>query len=492
MTLAVRVAVCAFAILLTNQAWLVASDAGTCAGDAHEQCGYWASIGECERNARYMIKSCPAACGECKADAGIIPEDTVTGGTSDGETMEEGQCKDMHEKCDSWAREGECDKNPKYMLLNCMKSCLNCPAENAARETRFGVEQTVSGDKAEETARKLKEAIEYMETVVLNDKVRYPDEIATECLNRNELCAFWAAIGECEANPGFMQLQCAPVCKSCEQLDINARCPFDPDNHPELPDALGPGDLHRMYEKIVAPDSPFQRFKPVIHVRPYTPGAEGIEGQPLEEGQIEGPWVVTFDAFLSPEEARIMIQLGYEEGYERSTDVGKKKFDGTYDKHESQGRTSTNAWCKEKCMANATAVELLERIDSITGIPYANYESFQLLRYETSQHYNVHHDFIEHQVDRMCGPRILTFFLYLSDVEEGGGTNFPHLGENGITITPKVGRALLWPSVLNEDPNVRDKRTYHQALPVVKGLKYACNSWIHLRNFENSNKLGCT
>jgi hypothetical protein len=33
-----------------------------------------------------------------------------------------------------------------------------------------------------------------------------------------------------------------------------------------------------------------------------------------------------------------------------------------------------------------------------------------------------------------CGPRILTFFLYLSDVEEGGETNFPLLN---ISVNPK-------------------------------------------------------
>ena len=71
---------------------------------------------------------------------------------------------------------------------------------------------------------------------------------------------------------------------------------------------------------------------------------------------------------------------------------------------------------------------------------------------------------------RQVGVRLLTFFLYLNDVEEGGGTNFNKLG---ITITPKRGRATLWPSVLNERPNDEDDRTTHQALAVKKGLKYA-------------------
>jgi hypothetical protein len=110
----------------------------------------------------------------------------------------------------------------------------------------------------------------------------------------------------------------------------------------------------------------------------------------------------------------------------------------------------------------------------------------------------------------------LTFFLYLSDVEAGGvsgerertrtrqehvivercvvvfahllfhfffhsffvkGTDFPDLG---ITVMPKKGRALLWPSVMNADPMGKDGRMEHQALPVEKGLKFGANLWTHM------------
>ena len=56
-----------------------------------------------------------------------------------------------------------------------------------------------------------------------------------------------------------------------------------------------------------------------------------------------------------------------------------------------------------------------------------------------------------------------------SDVEDGGGTSFPFLD---ITVQPKKGNALLWPSVLDEDPEKKDRRTEHEALPVLKGIKY--------------------
>lgn len=78
--------------------------------------------------------------------------------------------------------------------------------------------------------------------------------------------------------------------------------------------------------------------------------------------------------------------------------------------------------------------------------------------------------------------------MYLNDVEEGGGTNFPKLN---LTVTPKTGRAVLWPSVMDRDPNVRDVRTDHQAMPVIRGIKYGANAWIHQRDYKAPNRIGC-
>ena len=120
-----------------------------------------------------------------------------------------------------------------------------------------------------------------------------------------------------------------------------------------------------------------------------------------------------------------------------------------------------------------------------------NMEDLQILRYEEGQRYHSHHDYIENQRDRQNGPRILTFFLYLSDVEAGGGTRFTAL-DPMITVEPKKGRALLWPSVLNSKPRDRDPRMDHEALPVEKGTKFAANGWIHLFDERGPQKGGCT
>jgi hypothetical protein len=95
------------------------------------------------------------------------------------------------------------------------------------------------------------------------------------------------------------------------------------------------------------------------------------------------------------------------------------------------------------------------------------------------------------------GVRILTVFIYLNDVEDGGGTSFPNLsvvdsGENHInttatsTVIPKRGRVVIWPSVLDEDATQIDWSTEHEAKTVIKGEKYGANVWFHLKPYRKA------
>lgn len=277
-----------------------------------------------------------------------------------------------------------------------------------------------------------------------------------------------------------MKLQCGPVCQSCDMMHVETRCPLDP----EATEALGPGDLNKMFENIVT-DPYYKQFEPVVLARPdYAPG-DGPETATYKVGSI---WMIQFDNAMSSEEADRLIELGGARGYERSADVGNEKSDGTFDTLVSSGRTSENAWCTDDCYTDPIAQRVMQRIENITGVPGPNSENLQLLRYEKEQYYQTHNDYIPYQADRPCGARILTFYFYLNDVEQGGGTNFPRLG---MTVTPKKGRAVLWPSVFDSSPNEKDPRSDHQALPVIEGVKYGANAWIHQRDFKTANAIGC-
>lgn len=366
----------------------------------------------------------------------------------------------------------------------------------------IGIKQTISKDYADEIEARLLESRKYLKNVVGKDgKLR--SLLLDACKLKHELCAFWAVIGECESNPTYMNMNCGPACQSCEQLTYENRCPI---NLKTMPNAWNPGDLNEFFTSL-------------------TTGAEYKQYAPKVLSQ--EPWVVVLENFVSEQEAKRLIELGYQKGWKQSYDVGKvNPADGSYESRIHQGRTSTTAWCTGTCQDDAVTQTVVQRISNLTNIPETNSEYLQLLKYEKGQAYTVHHDYIAEHKDRQSGVRVMTVYLYLNDdVEEGGGTNFPELN---VTVTPKRGRVVLWPSVLDEDPSVRDNRTLHQALPVVRGVKYGkhpsvaigspcelffafrfqqnaivslffqsinhskgANAWIHLRDYQTPHQNGC-
>lgn len=285
------------------------------------------------------------------------------------------------------------------------------------------------------------------------------------CTDRHKQCAGFKKQGECNNNPGWMIVNCPSSCNACHLLDPKVRC--DRANLNISTDPIyKPGDMTNMFENIAS------QFGDRYSVNVL----------------LTDPYVVTFDNFLTDEEVDALITT-VDGGWERSTDTGSVNEFGETGRVLSQGRTSSNAWCRAPCESNPHVQNVMRKIEEVTRVPRENFESFQILRYELGQAYNPHHDASVSQTRLACGPRILTFFLYLSDVDEGGETGFPTLN---IKVKPKKGSALLWPSTTNDNPEKIDGRTLHQAHPVVKGRKFAANTWIHLYNFEKTNLWGCT
>jgi len=79
---------------------------GSCT-DSNENCGYWASAGECTKNPGWMLENCKKSCDNCK-------------GTSTN-------CKDENDSCSGWSGYGYCKgRYETYMGKYCKKSCKLC------------------------------------------------------------------------------------------------------------------------------------------------------------------------------------------------------------------------------------------------------------------------------------------------------------------------------------------------------------------------------
>lgn len=285
----------------------------------------------------------------------------------------------------------------------------------------------------------------------------------------NENCEYWALNNECKENPSFMLTECSEACKKqgIVMEEYNKRCARTKDEG-----ILKPNTMTKIFNDIIVQ---FHYLKPELVSK--------------------NPPVIVFDKFISEFEADSFINYGKGK-YQRSTGLQINK-DGNYESIKTSIRTSANTWCQEKtCTELPVVKKVTELISNITNVPETNFEYAQLLYYHSCSHNNAsdcsfykrHHDYIDGDFNKNQGVRIYTLFIYLNNVEKGGQTVF----DLGLSVEPKKGRAVLWPSVLEDKPHSQDPRTMHEALPVLEGEKYAVNFWIHQYDFKDAHRKSCT
>merc|ERR550537_1099566 len=77
--------------------------------DVHDDCNHWMQDNQCNDNPTFMNLHCPVSCGICKS-----------------------MCKDLHNDCPGWAAQGECQNNPGHTMRNCPYSCSVCAQTTCA------------------------------------------------------------------------------------------------------------------------------------------------------------------------------------------------------------------------------------------------------------------------------------------------------------------------------------------------------------------------
>lgn len=396
--------------------------------------------------------------------------------------------EDLLPACPAWAYAGECEKNPQFMATSCLASCPDLQAPEAVtepndipldaawpipelrlelakaqEEVNANPPWTLPGGACKDARKDCAQLAlgnlsacgeapfmltECRKTCGTCHHGKLIGEVVGECKDTHEQCGEWARSGECHANRRFMLNGCSQACEVCEAKKMGCA------RRNTVPGLQAGDQMGAMFRRAL---SDFSQYEP----------------QALNSD----PYILQFENLVNQEEASALIA----------------RCEGRFDRSMagdqiSSVRTSSQCWCDdtEGCIDNPIVRRVTERMMNITQLPVENAEYFQILQYEPGQFYRAHHDQqTAHWTPQ--GVRVYTFFIYLSDVEAGGGTRFNDLG---LVVTPKLGRAILWPSVREDDVIKGEMRTHHEALPVEKGIKYAANLWMHLYDFKTPSRAG--
>jgi hypothetical protein len=82
----------------------------------------------------------------------------------------------------------------------------------------LGEPQLLDATYSDEIYETVDRARSYIQNEVMVDE-KY-EKVRSNCKNNHQNCAFWSVLGECENNPAYMNVNCAPVCNSCEVRPI--------------------------------------------------------------------------------------------------------------------------------------------------------------------------------------------------------------------------------------------------------------------------------
>uniref|UniRef100_A0A7S4EWB3 Fe2OG dioxygenase domain-containing protein n=1 Tax=Chrysotila carterae TaxID=13221 RepID=A0A7S4EWB3_CHRCT len=483
--------------------------------DNHEHCAFWASHGECEKNARFMLEQCATSCASPKSSAKAA--DTPVGKSA---------ATDLHEDCAAWVKDGECYRNPAFMLQQCRASCERFAEsnENILQDTSDSCVNFALQGGCESNAHKAStqcRASCHIQRICGNQTDAVVCQKALRCeaiQDKHASCERRAAQGECRTQPQTMLRDCL---KSCSESDLQGLMQFHlPHKRTilspliDLPGApprvaghysTPPGAINSDPEALAicppAPKAFVARLSMVLAARrqrqPWNrehwvtrgkqlPGRERTPRVPhgftkvaadlgnsrlVSVEQISySPRIRYLHRFLTFDECDHIIELGHSL-FARSPVRGSV----------TRVRTSSTAMLRGGARGDPVVQRIRERISRFSGYPERNIEPLQVVRYYQGQKYDSHHDFFD-----LCdlddkakhGRRQMTFLIYLVDMPEGetgGGTSFPELN---VAATPERGSAVVFNDCL--DNGAEDHRSLHAALPPVNpnSVKYAITVWI--------------
>jgi prolyl 4-hydroxylase len=189
-------------------------------------------------------------------------------------------------------------------------------------------------------------------------------------------------------------------------------------------------------------------------------------------------------------EAQLYLYQGFLSAADCNTMIAKIDADAVpstlYKGTEQEGFRTSYSCHLNRWDAFISKVEA--RMSDVLGIDNTYAETMQGQRYQVGQEFKAHHDFFHPTQDywahegRSGGQRSWTAMIFLDEPEEGGTTEFPHLG---LGVRPQAGMMLIWNNV--KPDGTLNYKTLHTGTPVVRGVKHVITKWYRQNNWLEIN-----
>ncbi|KAJ9471473.1 putative prolyl 4-hydroxylase 9 [Diplonema papillatum] len=195
------------------------------------------------------------------------------------------------------------------------------------------------------------------------------------------------------------------------------------------------------------------------------------------------PRVLFFPQILTEDEIDEILRQASSRLQRSQVALTKDKLGKSGASATQEARTSHSTWVN----LDGKLDGLNKRLSTIVGTTW--HEPLNVLRYEIGQHYDSHHDYFDPKYyGSQVNNRMATFFLYMSDTEEGGATTIPRANNGkhpvnykeaachqGIQVFPRRGAGVLFYD-MRPDKSL-DPLSLHGACDVEKGTKWGGPVW---------------
>lgn len=419
---------------------------------------------------------------------------------------------DAREECGFWASAGECEKNPGYMLINCKHACGNSSAQFVVGKTDeyITIDEDWNVERTGPAKRSRDQAIVYWKACSTADEV-CPD--AATCVRETAERDFLAPrIHELALEKALFEnaIKIAPnedpETTTPTDLDVMWRAYWDAKNVTDLHQCIDEATCLQVIEDVglkyftgtdrlreaTRARSNGVRNKTCADATTTLFASEAVQTQDKFSVELEdGSFVEAQDlfyqpsylpqarithihSFIPPEDCTAMMDYARPR-LRRATHAKDGDLSAVSNTRDAQQATVSPRTLSEAQRVQKRAIDLANALSNYT-LAVDGQEDLMAIQYFQGQQYMLHCDGSCDGTPHLSGGRIATVLMFCQDAIDGGATVFPNAG---VHVKPRAGDAVYFHFRGPESTGLTEHwHTEHSGCPVRDGEKWVLTLWL--------------